>query len=233
MCGTDGSRSLVIPHITGYKSMTSNTSASDAQKLFAKVSNELDTFFKITEELGLSEKELLSQRAKNRKPKNLICNFRAPNLEEYQKHQRFSEVVQEDGLDVCRVLLGFEDSWLAARHGTNEIVKLQGMDKVINIQQNNVFQYQVTHPHREPYSLDCVKPEFRRTFSSLLFEAYVLNKARQIKGGFSFRDFLELKYESFRRIIVRLRRKRLIMANPERTIPRFYFLAEQIEEYAK
>jgi hypothetical protein len=103
--------------------------------------------------------------------------------------------------------------------------------QVVNIQQNNVFQYQVQKPRREPYSLDCVKPEFRRTFSSILFEAYVLNKAREINREFSFRDFLELKHDAFRRIVLRLKRKGKIITNPQRTVPRFYILSERLSEH--
>ena len=103
--------------------------------------------------------------------------------------------------------------------------------QVINIQQNNVFQYQVSKPRREPYDLSCVRREFQKTISSSLFEAYVLNKARDLTREFSYRDFLELKHDAFRRIILRLRRKGKIVANPQRTVPRFYFLAEQISDY--
>jgi len=108
---------------------------------------------------------------------------------------------------------------------------LQGK-QLINIQQNNVFQYQVSKPRREPYDLSCVRREFQKTISSVLFEAYVLNKARDLTREFSYRDFLELKHDAFRRIILRLRRKGKIVANPQRTVPRFYFLAERVSEYS-
>jgi hypothetical protein len=108
---------------------------------------------------------------------------------------------------------------------------LQGK-QLINIEQNNVFQYQVSKPRREPYDLSCGRREFQKTFSSVLFEAYVLNKARDLTREFSYRDFLELKHDAFRRIILRLRRKGKIVANPQRTVPRFYFLAERVSEYS-
>jgi len=139
--------------------------------------------------------------------------------------------VKEDGLDVCRVLLGFEKAYREARKGSREAIRLQSPQQVVNIQQNNQFLYQVSKPRREPYSLDCVKPEFQRTISSILFEAYVLDKARDLNREFSFRDFLELKHDSFRRIVVRLRRKGKIVANPQRTNPRFYYLTEKLREY--
>jgi hypothetical protein len=80
--------------------------------------------------------------------------------------------------------------------------------------------------------LSCVKKEYQKTISSVLFEAYVLNKARDLTREFSYRDFLEIKHDVFRRIILRLRRKGKIVANPQRTLPRFYFLAERVGEYS-
>ena len=158
--------------------------------------------------------------------KNLICNFRAPSEKEYGEWQEYKEYVKGQGLDVCRVTIGLTNGFMAGVKGATEVY---GKQQIVNIQQNNQFLYQVKQPHREPYSLNCVKPEFRRTFSSILFEAYVLNKAREIDREFSFRDFLELKHDAFRRIVIRLKRKGKIMANPQRTIPRFYILAERIE----
>jgi len=103
----------------------------------------------------------------------------------------------------------------------------------VNIQMNNQFLYQVSKPRREPYALDCVKSEFRRTFSSVLFEAYVLLKAGELGREFCFRDFLELEQPTFHRIVGRLRRKDRIVANPQRTKPQFYFLAEKLSGYRR
>jgi hypothetical protein len=158
---------------------------------------------------------------------NLICNFRAPSEKEFLEWQEYKEYVKNQGLDICRVTIGLTNAFMAGIKGA---INLQGKEQVVNIQMNNQFLYQVKHPHRQPYSLNCVKPEFRRTFSSVLFEAYVLNKAREINREFSFRDFLELKHDAFRRIVIRLKRKGKIIANPERTIPRFYYLTERLKE---
>jgi hypothetical protein len=78
--------------------------------------------------------------------------------------------------------------------------------------------------------LSCVKKEYQITFSSLLLEAYILNKARELTREFSYRDFLELKHDAFRRIVLPLKSKGKIVANPQRTVPRFYFLVEHIGE---
>jgi hypothetical protein len=127
------------------------------------------------------------------------------------------------GLDVCKAVIPLTESLM--KGVDTQIFTAQ---QVINIHQDNQFLYQVQHPHRQPYTLNCVKPEFRRTFSSILFEAYVLSKAHEINREFSFRDFLELEHQAFRRIVLRLRRKGKIVANPERTNPRFYYLVERL-----
>ena len=161
-------------------------------------------------------------------PKNLICNFRAPNLQEFLRWKAYVQWAKDNGMDVCHLTLSLTDSFMKSIEGAAQVLN----DKqVVNIQQNNIFQYQVSRPRREPYDLSCVKEEYQKTISSVLFEAYVLNKARDIAREFSYRDFLEIKHDAFRRIILRLRRKGKIVANPQRTVPRFYFLAERVNEY--
>lgn len=161
-------------------------------------------------------------------PKNLICNFRAPNLEQYQRWKDYVQWAKDNGMDVCHLTLSLTNSFMKGIEGATQV---RNGKQVVNIQQNNVFQYQVSRPRREPYDLSCVRKEFQKTFSGVLLEAYVLNKARDLTREFSYRDFLELKHDAFRRIILRLRRKGKIVANPQRTVPRFYFLSERIGEY--
>jgi len=161
-------------------------------------------------------------------PKNFICNFRAPNLSEFERWKQFVQWAKDNGMDVCHLTLSLTDSFMQGIEGAAQVRTGQ---QVVNIKQNNVFQYQVQKPRREPYDLSCVKSEYRRTFSSVLFEAYVLEKARQIDREFSYRDFLELKHDAFRRIVLRLRRKGKVVANPQRTCPRFYILSERLSDY--
>ncbi|MBM4400672.1 MAG: hypothetical protein FJ045_01850 [Crenarchaeota archaeon] len=160
-------------------------------------------------------------------PKNLICNFRAPNIQQYQRWKAYVRWAKDNGVDACHLTLGLIDAFMK---GNESAALVHTGKQVINIQQSNVFQYQVQKPRREPYSLDCVKPEFQRTFSSVLFEAYVLNKAREITREFSYRDFLELKHDAFRRIVLRLKQKGKVIANPQKTHPQFYFLTERLDE---
>lgn len=157
--------------------------------------------------------------------KNLLCNFRAPNEELFNKWLEFKEYVASKGLDICRVVIPLTEAFMVA--GKNaELRTAEG--KIINVQMQNNFLYEVSKPRRTPHTLEFLRSNFRRTFSTSLYEAYVLNKARQIKTEFSFRDFLEIEPAAFHRIIRRLKRKGLIVANPSRTIPRFYFLAENL-----
>ena len=161
-------------------------------------------------------------------PKNLICNFRAPDLQHYQRWKAYVQWAKDNGQDVCHLTLSLIDAFMEGAGSTGQV---RTGKQVINIQQNNVFQYQVSKPRREPYDLSCVRREFKKTISSTLFEAYVLNKARDLTREFSYRDFLELKHDAFRRIILRLKRKGKIVANPQRTLPRFYFLSERVNKH--
>lgn len=103
--------------------------------------------------------------------------------------------------------------------------------QVTIIQQQNTFVYPVGKPRREPIRLNCSKPEFSGTISRAAFEAYLMEKARDLNRSFCFRDFAELKHNSFRKIILRLKRKGKIIPLPLRTNPRFYILAERIPDY--
>jgi hypothetical protein len=157
---------------------------------------------------------------------NLLCNFRAPTIKEFNEWQQYKEYVKNQGLDICRVTISLTNAFMAGKEGA---ARVTGQQQNVQIQMQNQFLYQVQQPKREPFSLNCVKPEFRRTFSSILFESYVLDKARRkLKGEFSFRDFLELDHHSFRRIIVRLKKKGLVLAVPKRTLPMFYVLTENV-----
>ena len=108
-------------------------------------------------------------------------------------------------MDMCHLTLNLTDSFMKGIEGTAQV---RNERQVVNIQQNNVFQYQVSKPRREPYSLSCVRKEVQKTISSALFEAYVLNKARDLTREFSYRDFLELKHDAFRTQLLRNSRKK-------------------------
>jgi len=46
--------------------------------------------------------------------------------------------------------------------GIEGAAEVRNGKQVVNIQQNNIFQYQVSKPRREPYDLSCVKKDTRK-----------------------------------------------------------------------
>jgi hypothetical protein len=155
--------------------------------------------------------------------------LRFPSGEEWDVHEDFKKFVKSQGLDICRVINSLERAFLTSR-GKNEI-SFESDKAIFHISMTNNFNYAVQEPRRVPFSLESVKPRFRRTFSSILVDAYVKDKARSLGREFCFRDFLELDYSAFRRATRRLIRKGLVMANPQRTTPRFFFLTEKFSNY--
>jgi len=60
-----------------------------------------------------------------------------------------------------------------------------------------------------------------------------MEKVRDLNRSFSYRDFLELEHNSFRKIVLRLKKKGKIIALPQRTNPRYYVLAERLKDYQR
>lgn len=166
-------------------------------------------------------------------PKNYICNFRAPDQYHFSKWKEFVDWCKEQGLDVCRVNLSLIESFVADVEGkpVKDISFTTAKGDHYHISMANSFNYNVVKPRREPFDLNLIKKEFRKSFSSILYESYILEKARHLNGEFCFRDFLEMDQQGFHRIVAKLIRKGKIMANPSRTIPRMYFLTEKLADY--
>lgn len=162
---------------------------------------------------------------------NYICNFRAPDAEHYQIWQDFKKSAQDRGLDVCYVTLTLCEAWLKGVEGSKEVSQVVSPTRIINLQQQNTFVYGVEKPRREPTRLNCAKTQYSRTISSSMAEAYVMEKARDLNRSFSFLDFRELKHDSFRKIVTRLKKRGKIIALPQRTNPRFYVLSERLADY--
>ena len=160
------------------------------------------------------------------KPK--ICNFKVSRPEEAAVWDRYVKTVKDMGLDVCHVTISLVKGFLAGLEGSKAAQEINTGSQVIQIQMTNHFNYVVQKPRRQPIELSFVKEEFRGTVRSAFAEAYVLEKARSLQRPFCFRDFLELKYDSFRRIVSRLMRKGKIVRFPAKTCPQFYALSEWI-----
>ncbi len=89
-------------------------------------------------------------------------------MRHYQRWKEYVKWAKDNGMDVCHITLSLVDAFMKGTEGAAEV---RSAKQVINIQQTNVFQYQVGKPRREPYDLSCVKKEYQRTFSSILLEA--------------------------------------------------------------
>lgn len=177
-------------------------------------------------------------------PKNLICNFRAPDMARYQTWKDYKKWAQDNGLDICHLTLSLIDSFLKSVQGAQaatsqynggladgSTLSLVTPTKVINIQQNNTFLYSVPKPRREPLALNCARPLLSRTITSRAWCAYVMEKARDLNRSFSYRDFFEIGHDLFRKCVLRLRKEGKIIALPQRTNPRFYVLSERLADY--
>jgi len=162
------------------------------------------------------------------KPK--ICNFKVSSPEEAAVWERYVQTVKDLGLDVCHTTISLVKGFLAGLEGSKAAQEIHTDRHVIQIQMTNHFNYVVQKPRRQPLELSCVREQFRSTVRSAFAEAYILEKARSLKRPFCFRDFLELKYDSFRRIVSRLLRKGKIMRFPAKTCPQFYVLSEWIQD---
>jgi hypothetical protein len=120
-----------------------------------------------------------TQAVLDAQPKNLIYNFRAPNLAEFQRWKVYVQWAKDNGMDVCHLTLSLTDFFMKGIEGVAEV---RNGKQVVNIQQNNVFQYQVSKPRREPHDLGCVKREYRKTFSSFFLKPTFSTK-RSLKSG--------------------------------------------------
>lgn len=133
--------------------------------------------------------------------------------------------MKNQDMDICRVVFSFVESYMK---GSAEM-KSPGQTTVIN--QINNYYYQPGKSRRDPVELNCAKSFSKRTISSMALEALVLEHARELPRSFSCRDFSYLSHDSFRKIVLVLKKRGKIIPVPPRTNPRFYVLAEKISDY--
>lgn len=163
---------------------------------------------------------------------NYICNFRAPDREHYQIWENFKESAHAHGLDICFLTLKLCQAWLSGVKETKEMShQITTATQVINLQQQNTFVYSVQKPRRSSTVLICSRRDYSRTITRLALQAYVMEKARDLQRSFSFRDFLELGHNSFRKCVLELKKRKKIVPLEPRTNPRFYVLCEWLSRY--
>jgi len=77
----------------------------------------------------LVEKDVVSKF----QPKNLICNFRAPNLQKYQRWKAYVQWAKDNGMDICHLTLSLTDSFMKGIEGAAQV---HNAKQVVHIQQN-------------------------------------------------------------------------------------------------
>lgn len=115
------------------------------------------------------------------KRKNYICNIRAPDQEWYQVWLDFKEATKNQGLDNCFVTLTLCKAWLKARKDTISVSQINNASQIILIYQTNAFNYNVEKPRRERFQLDCSQNQPKCTICSKAFQAYIIEKARELR----------------------------------------------------
>lgn len=105
-----------------------------------------------------------------------------------------------------------------------------GFPVIVQLEQQNTFVYSVEKPRRTPDLTRYLRNNFvTATTSRRMAEAYVLEKAewlfRRGQKTFCFRDFMELKHGTFRKLILSLKQRDEIIPVEPRTCPRFYMLS--------
>jgi hypothetical protein len=159
--------------------------------------------------------------------RNLCCSFRAPNEEWFQAWLEFKQVTKSQGLDICYVLLNLCRVWTKAQRAKEANCQIKTTSQVVTIYQTNTFNYNVRKPRRERFRVDCSARLSRCTLCSQAFQAYILEKARDLGTSFCFRDFLEINHDLFRKLVLELKKRHKIYALRPRTNPRFFILSER------
>lgn len=163
--------------------------------------------------------------------KNYLCNFRAPSQEWFNIWQKFKEETRNLGLDVCFVTLTLIKSWLEALSNTISVSQINTHSQIIILYQTNSFNYIAGKPRREPLQLDCSTNYSKSTIIRRALQAYILQKAKELNRSFSYMDFPEIPHNSFRKLILELKKQGKILPLEQRTNPRFYIPTEWKDLY--
>lgn len=81
-------------------------------------------------------------------------------MQKYQRWKAYVQWAKDNGRDVCHFTLSLTDTLMK---GTESTAKVRNGKQVVNIQPNNILQYQVSKPRREPYDVTYAKREYQKT----------------------------------------------------------------------
>ena len=162
---------------------------------------------------------------------NFHCNFRAPNKDWFLIWLELKETTKARGLDICYVVLSLCRAWLEALRKGQSTCQINADSQIVFLHQANTFNYNVQKPRRERFQKDCSKNLRKCTLCSMVFRAYITEKARELDRAFSFMDFTEINHDLFRKLILELKKRQKLLSLEPRTNPQFYILPEWKERY--
>mgnify|MGYP001158970818 CR=1 FL=1 len=185
------------------------------------------------------DREFQTERMGHSK-RNLICNFRAQTIEDWDHWVWFKDWCQDRGLTTCRPVIAFISSFRRSIEGLEEGLQKKGKRELLNafpfivaLEQQNTFIYQLDKPRRTPKPTgDLFLRNNYRTITMTVRRrlSYILDKARYLtrqgQRTWCFRDFMEIQHCYFRKDMQRLIDSGEIVKVEPRTNPRFYMLID-------
>jgi hypothetical protein len=171
-----------------------------------------------------AQKSFSTDDSEQKRFQSRVFNIKISTWEDWLEVQKFKTDVWDKGLDLCHVTLSLIKAYNNGSSQVNSGASVQ------NIQMNNTFLYAPGKPRREPQAI-CSDRDSSRTISRMAFDALVMERARGLDRSFSYRDFLYLSHDLFRKSVMRLKNQGKIIPIKPRTNPRFYCLSERIGDY--
>jgi hypothetical protein len=169
----------------------------------------------------------------SKQEQNLLCNFRAQTIEDFNSWEWYKEDCKKRGLTICRPIIAlirsykkFVEGLESAKSERPELIN--AFPVLVQLKQQNTFVWTVEKPRRMPNmkSLSKYTKNTLGTTTTGYVDSYILEKARYLwrKGQrtWCFLDFRELKHSTFRKAIMRLKEADEIEPIEPRSCPRFY-----------
>lgn len=164
--------------------------------------------------------------------KQQICNFRAQTADDWQDWKWFVDYCRTHGITTCRPLIAFIRAFRTGMEGLARAKPevFNAFPVIVQLKQQNTFVYSVEKPRRTPDLSSYLRNNFvTATTGRRMAEAYVLEKAQWLftrgQKTFCFRDYMELKHGTFRKLVLSLKKRDELIPLDPRTCPRFYMLS--------
>jgi hypothetical protein len=110
-------------------------------------------------------------------------------LPHYQRWKEYVQWDKDNGMDVYHLTLSLTDSLMKGIEGK---LRFAMENRSLTFKRIMFSSIRFLSLAENPYDLSCVKKEYQKTISSVLFEAYVLNKARDLTGNLAIGTFWRL-----------------------------------------